>query len=271
MKKILKIVAVVLALTMLLGLAGCTSTDKTKLRVGMECNYAPYNWTQEDDSNGAVPIEGGGYAGGFDVEVAKIVAASMGRELVIVKTSWDNLEQACYSQKIDAIIAGMSPLLDRQVKLEFSTNKYYTATPTIVVRKDSAFAAATSITGFAGAKITSQRNTIHLTIINQIQGVEKIAGMNDYPSLIAAVLDKTVDGYVCDIAAAKAAAAANADLTYITFAEGEGFDVEESMIAICVGMKKRNSIAADVNAALATITDEQRETMMDTAIANQPK
>ena len=28
------------------------------LRVAMECGYAPYNWTQENDSNGAVPIVG---------------------------------------------------------------------------------------------------------------------------------------------------------------------------------------------------------------------
>ena len=28
------------------------------LTIAMECAYAPYNWTQSDDSNGAVPISG---------------------------------------------------------------------------------------------------------------------------------------------------------------------------------------------------------------------
>lgn len=42
------------------------------LRVGMEAAYAPFNWTQEDDSNGAVPIEGTNqFANGYDVQVAK--------------------------------------------------------------------------------------------------------------------------------------------------------------------------------------------------------
>ena len=43
------------------------------LTVGMECAYAPYNWTQTDDSNGAVPIANmpGSYANGYDVMIAK--------------------------------------------------------------------------------------------------------------------------------------------------------------------------------------------------------
>ena len=32
------------------------SGEKKTLRVAMECAYAPYNWTQPDDSNGAVAI-----------------------------------------------------------------------------------------------------------------------------------------------------------------------------------------------------------------------
>ena len=42
------------------------------LTVAMECTYAPYNWTQMDDSNGAVPIKGSSeYANGYDVMIAK--------------------------------------------------------------------------------------------------------------------------------------------------------------------------------------------------------
>ena len=42
------------------------------LRIGMEAAYAPFNWTQDDDSNGAVKIEGTNqYANGYDVQVAK--------------------------------------------------------------------------------------------------------------------------------------------------------------------------------------------------------
>ncbi|PKC51292.1 hypothetical protein RhiirA1_484070, partial [Rhizophagus irregularis] len=72
--------------------------------------YPPFNWTQKDDSNGAVKIEGSNeYAGGYDVEIAKRVADALGKELVIVKTDWDGLLPALDTKVIDAIIAGMSP------------------------------------------------------------------------------------------------------------------------------------------------------------------
>ena len=46
--------------------------EKKVLKVAMECAYAPYNWTQPDDSNGAVPIaDSNEYAYGYDVMMAK--------------------------------------------------------------------------------------------------------------------------------------------------------------------------------------------------------
>ena len=63
-----KILALTLALLLTLALAACTTSQPATndgpftgvedgvLTVGMECAYAPYNWTQMDDSNGAVPI-----------------------------------------------------------------------------------------------------------------------------------------------------------------------------------------------------------------------
>ncbi|MFW7395663.1 glutamine ABC transporter substrate-binding protein, partial [Vagococcus fluvialis] len=51
--------------------------------VGMEAGYPPFNWTQKDDSNGAVPIKGSKeFAGGYDVEIAKRIAEGLGKELV---------------------------------------------------------------------------------------------------------------------------------------------------------------------------------------------
>ena len=76
-----KIAAFLLALTMLLAMTACGGETEEKdltgvadgvLTVGMECAYAPYNWTQMDDSNGAVPIANnpGAYANGYDVMIA---------------------------------------------------------------------------------------------------------------------------------------------------------------------------------------------------------
>ena len=73
--------------------------DPTTLTVAMECAYAPYNWTQMDDSNGAVPISNvpGAYANGYDVMIAKKICEANGWELEIVSSAWDSLCPAVQS------------------------------------------------------------------------------------------------------------------------------------------------------------------------------
>ena len=66
------------------------------LRVGMECAYAPFNWTQVSTEvpNGDTAVEiygGGGYAYGYDVMVAKKLADEMGMGLEIHKVEWDSI------------------------------------------------------------------------------------------------------------------------------------------------------------------------------------
>lgn len=122
------------ALLLLFG--GMTNANADEyLRVGMEAAYAPFNWTQDDDSNGAVPIEGTSqYANGYDVQIAKKIADSLGKELLVVKTTWTGLIPALTSGKIDMIAAGMSPTAERKKEIAFS-DSYYTSYPVIVVSK----------------------------------------------------------------------------------------------------------------------------------------
>lgn len=138
MKKMM-VLALTLAMTMLAAAGLCDT-----LRVGMECNYAPYNWTQSDASDNAVAIAAGGYADGYDVRIAKIIAEKLGMDLEIVKTEWDGLTPALLSGNIDVIIAGMSPTAERRMTIDF-TDAYYETELTVVVRKDSAFASAKNL------------------------------------------------------------------------------------------------------------------------------
>ena len=126
-----KILAAILATLMLLS---CTAAfAEGTLRVGMECNYAPFNWTQAEPSEFTVPIEGGGYADGYDVQIARKIAEGLGKELVIVKTEWDGLPIGVMTGAFDAIIAGMSPTEERKATLDFS-DSYFTSQLVVVVR-----------------------------------------------------------------------------------------------------------------------------------------
>lgn len=239
------------------------------LKVGMECNYAPYNWTQSEASEDAVAIAAGGYADGYDVRVAKIIAEKLGMDLEIVKTEWDGLTPALLSGNIDCIIAGMSPTEERKMTIDF-TDAYYVTELCIVVRKDSKYASATSLADFAGAKITGQMSTFHYNEIDQIEGVEKMPAMDTFPTMIVAVNSGAIDGYVADRPGAVSATSANPDLTFVSFEEGKGFTIAPEDAEIAVGVRYDYELKDQINEILAGISTDERNAIMDAAVAAQP-
>lgn len=265
MRTFRNILALGLAVVMLL----CSTALADTLRVGMECNYAPFNWTQAEESEYAVPIAAGGYADGYDVRIARRVADALGMELEIVKIEWDGLTMALMSGKIDAIIAGMSPTEERKLTIDF-TDPYYESDLVLVVRADGPYAAASSLADFSGARITGQLNTFHYTVIDQIPGVKKATAMETFPAMIVALNAGAIDGYVSERPGAVSAVAANPELTFVSFPEGEGFEASPEDVAIAVGIVKGSPLKDAINAALAEISREERQQIMDDAVAAQP-
>jgi putative lysine transport system substrate-binding protein len=275
MKKQFSFIMVLMISAMIL-LAGCgTGSDKSSgssesdtFKVGLEAGYAPFNWTQNDDSNGGVKIDGTSeYAGGYDVEIAKKIADGLGKKLVIVKTEWDGLVPALTSGKIDAIIAGMSPTAERKETIDFSDN-YYKTNLVMVVKKGSEFEGATSIQDFKGAKVTAQLNTFHYTVIDQIDGVQKATAMDNFPAMRVALESGMIDGYVSEKPEAVSASAANDNFAMVEFKEG--FETSEDDTAIAVGLKKDSELTKKINEILKGISEEDRTSIMDEAIKNQP-
>ncbi|MGK7377160.1 transporter substrate-binding domain-containing protein [Planococcus sp. 1R117A] len=248
--------------------SGGSSEESETFKVGMEAAYAPFNWTQGDDSNEAVKISGNAeYAGGYDVEIAKRIAEDMGKELEIVKTEWDGLVPALTSGKIDAIVAGMSPTAERKATIDFS-DPYYTSELVMVVQKGGKYEGATSLSDFKGAKITAQLNTFHYSVIDQIEGVSKETAMESFPSMRVALESGIIDGYVSERPEAVSASAANENFAMVEFEDG--FETSEEDTAIAVGLEKGSELTEQINKALAGISEEERQEIMDTAIKNQP-
>jgi len=280
-KKVLSFIAIVLSFTLLA--VGCGANNNSPsaqapevqeteeaetFKVGLECGYAPFNWTQLDDSNGAVPIEGSQeYAGGYDVEIAKRIAEGLGKKLVIVKTEWTGLLPALTSGKIDAIIAGMSPTAERKKTIDFSDN-YYKSDLVMVVKRGGKYENATSIHDFKGAKVTAQLNTFHYTVIDQIEGVIKEPAMDDFPAMRVALESSMIDGYVTERPEAVSAESANPNFKMIEFTDG--FVTSDDDTAIAVGLAKGSELVDKINEILAGISEEERMRIMDEAIQNQP-
>jgi putative lysine transport system permease protein len=239
------------------------------LRVGMEAAYAPFNWTQDDASNGAVPIEGTSqFANGYDVQIAKKIAADMGKELLVVKTSWTGLIPALTSGKIDMIAAGMSPTAERKKEIAFS-DSYYTSYPVLVVAADGAYADAKSINEFKGAKVTAQQGVWHVDLLTKIPDAVPQTPMGDFSQMRQALSSGIIDAYISE--RPEAITAEQADKKFKMIALEEGFEVPEENAATAVGLRKNDTETLEkVNAVLATITNEDQVALMDQMIEIQP-
>ncbi len=249
------------------------------LTVGMECAYAPYNWTQMTDENGAVPISNvpGAYANGYDVMIAKRICEAYGWELEIVSSAWDSLTPAVQSKTMDANIAGQSMTADRMAEVEMA-GPYYYATIVCVTTKDSAYADAASIADLAGGKCTAQSGTIwYDSCLPQIPDAQLDAPADTAPAMLMALQTGTVDFVCTDMPTAMGAAAKDDNLVILNFSGTAGdfqFASETERaenVNIGISVLKGNTALKDaMDAALEGMTAEDFNKIMADAIAIQP-
>lgn len=243
------------------------------LKVAMECGYAPYNWTQPDDSNGAVPInDSSDYAYGYDVMIAKKIAETLGYELQIVKLDWDSLVPAVQSGTIDCVIAGQSITSERLEMVDFSTPYYY-ASVVGLVKAEGPYAEAKGLSDLKGATCTSQLGTIWYDVcLPQIEDANVQPAQESAPAMLVALESDRTDLIVTDMPTAMAACVAYPDMKILDFTGTEDdFAVSEEEINIGISVQKGNTELLDgINSVLAGMTVEDFDSMMQEAISVQP-
>ena len=275
MKRLITI-TIALIMTLALFAGGSTETASSSsntLRVAMECGYAPYNWTQTTDANGAVRISGSkDYAYGYDVMMAKYIAQYLGMDLEIVKLDWDSLVPAVQSGTVDCVIAGQSITSDRLQMVDF-TEPYYYASIICLVNSDSKYASAQGVSDLKGATCTSQQNTIWYDVcLPQIENANILAAQESAPAMLVALASGRVDVVCTDMPTGQAALVAYPQFKLLDFSDsGDDFEVSEEEINIGISVSKNNTgLTAKINEALSTLTVEDYNRMMDEAISVQP-
>ena len=253
--------------------AAAESGEKKVLKVAMECAYAPYNWTQPDDSNGAVPInDSNEYAYGYDVMMAKKIADELGYDLEIVKLDWDSLVPAVQSGQVDCVIAGQSITKERQQMVDF-TDPYYYASIITLVKGDGDYKDAASVEDLKGATVTSQQNTIwYDSCLPQIPDGNILPAQESAPAMLVALESGKCDAVVTDMPTGKAACVAYPDFKLLDFTGTDGeFEVSDEDINIGISLKKGNDELKDaINGVLSEMTEDDFNKMMDEAISVQP-
>ena len=219
--------------------AAAESGEKKVLKVAMECAYAPYNWTQPNDSNGAVPInDSNEYAYGYDVMMAKKICDELGYDLQIVR---------------------LEP--------------YYYATIVTLVKNGSKYADAKSVADLAGATCTSQQSTIwYDTCLPQIKDANILAATASAPDMLMSLNADKCDLVVTDQPTGKGALVAYPDFKLLEFGGGENdFQVTDEDINIGISLKKGNTeLKEAIDSVLSKMTKDDFSAMMDEAISVQP-
>ena len=279
-RRIIAIALVALAAASMLFAGGSSeSADATSasgrpvLRVAMECGYAPYNWTQTTDANGAVQISGSSdYAYGYDVMMAKLIAEELGYELEIVKLDWDSLVPAVLSGTVDCVIAGQSITSERLQMVDF-TDPYYYASIICLVKEGSEYENAQGVSDLAGASCTSQMNTVWYDVcLPQIPDADILPAQDSAPAMLVALESGRVDLVCTDMPTGQAALVAYPDMRLLDFSgSDDDFEVSQEEINIGISVNKNNGeLKEAINGVLATLTVDDFNAMMDEAISVQP-
>ncbi len=255
-----------------------TGVEDGVLTIAMECAYAPYNWTQGDDSNGAVPISNvpGSYANGYDVMIGKKIAEANGWQLEVIQADWDSLVPGVQSGIYDAVIAGQSMTAERSEQVDFA-GPYFYASIVCVTKKDSPFANAKSIADLAGGRCTAQIATIwYDQCLPQIEGAQLQTAAETAPAMLMALETGSVDFICTDMPTAQGAVAAYPDMTILDFSGTDGDfqfsdEVRAENVNIGVSVMKGNiELKNQINAVLSTMTPDDMNALMEQAIAIQP-
>ena len=243
------------------------------LRVAMECGYAPYNWTQPTDANGAVPIaDSNDFAYGYDVMMAKLIAERLGYDLQIVKLDWDSLVPAVLSGTVDCVIAGQSITSERLQMVDFTTPYYY-ASIICLVNEGSEYENAQGVSDLAGATCTSQLGTVWYDVcLPQIPDANILPAQESAPAMLVALASGRVDLVCTDMPTGQAALIAYPQMRLLDFSgSDDDFQVSQEEINIGISVRKGNTELLDaINGVLATLTVEDFNRMMDEAISVQP-
>ena len=280
---------VCLVLTLVLALCLCACGQKTEagkkyedvpgledgvFTVGMECAYAPYNWTQMDESNGAVPIANnpGTYANGYDVMIAKKIADHYGVTLEVMAVGWDGLNPALGTDTLDAVIAGQSMTEERLQEVTMA-GPYFYADIVCVARKGTAQASATGISQMTGTGTAQDGTVWYNDFLDQMPGITKTSAAETATAMIMAVAESKVDFICTDLPTAMGACAIYDNLVILNFAEtDDNFNATEGDINIGISVKLGNTALADmIDDVLDDMTVEDFNDMMNQAIEIQPE
>ena len=235
------------------------------LTVGLECGYAPFNWTTTSATDTTVAIQDSAFlCDGYDVRVSSYLADALDVELRIIKTDWDGLIPSLTSGNIDAIIAGMTDTPTRRETINF-TQPYFETRSVMIVLPDSPFAEAQTVADFEGARVVAQSGTIQFGMIDgyaESDGWIQGPTYQSYPDALTALLSGSsgFDAILAEEPFAEQMLLQHADdIELITIVDDEAQPNDDFLVTVSVGLRKADEVVLEqMDIALTALTEATR-------------
>ena len=252
-----------------LALASCgtlpPALDDGILTVGLECGYAPFNWTTTTATETTVAIADSQFlCDGYDVRVSSYLAEELGVDLQIVKADWDGLIPSLTSGNIDAIIAGMTDTPTRRETISFS-QPYFETRSVMIVLANSAFADAETVADFDGATVVAQAGTLQDDIIagyEESDGCVQVTAYPSYPDALTALLSGSsgIDAILAEEPfALQMLGQHGSAIELITILDDTNAPNDDFLITVSVGLRKSDTaLLASIETALTALTEATR-------------
>lgn len=212
MKKRSKILSLAVSGVLSIGLlTACGAEKEETLVMGTSADYPPYEYIDTAVSEEII---------GFDVDIANYIADQLGFELEVKDMDFNGLIPALTSDRVDFILAGMTPTPDRLENADFS-EIYYVAEQMIISKADSGI---TSLEDLQGKKLGVQLGSIQVDLANQIAeeiGDVEVTERNKITDLVQELKSNRIEAAIIEDKVAEGHLKANSDLVAFIIEEEE--------------------------------------------------
>ncbi len=283
-KKIFSFFFLFLATIGLTSLVSCgedSTADNSRLVIGMECGYQPFNWTVQKASEYTLPIDGTNeFADGYDIQIAKYLSEDLDREVIIKRTVWDSLITDLNAGNINMVLAGMSSTAERREQIDF-TDPYLTSDLAFLIQKENIPEGNSAenplsyedvLRLFEGESLICQRGVVGDELIETYfssvdESIQHNDPANTYP-LAAMDVDQGISfAMPAEVPVCEAMVNISPNNLGILYVDQSFIsDVDKEGLSVSIGIKKGNDeLREDLNASLAKLSNEERGKMMGEA------
>lgn len=246
MKK--RIAALCLALVMML-CGSAALADKLddilaagKIVVGTEATFAPYEFYYTNPETGEEELAG------FEMDLARGLAAELGVELEVRDLAFSGLITALRTGELDCVISGMAVKPDRAEVVDFST-PYYVGEQVMIVREEDIGKYKTA-EDFVGLKIGAQLGSLQQGVAEEQFAQSETLLLDKVPLLMLELKQGNIEGVICTDVVGK---------SYMTVYDGLAvsevpIDYTSSGVAVAVNKGDNARLLEAINAYIEKVT-----------------